>query len=248
MERKYKLVLINMRCIIVDDEPLALELLEDNIKNITRLELVASCRSAAQALQIIQEKEIDLVFSDIQMPGISGLQLVKSLSRKPMFIFITAYQEFAVDGFELDVIDYLLKPVSLERFLKASNKAINQYDLQKSRLIPASAPVNDYLFVYADYTLMRLNHDDITYIEGLKDYVKLYRNGHPKPLLSRITIKSLEEQLPAKQFFRTHKSFIINLNYVQSIRKGRIKLDGAEVPYSENYKDVIGRITGKIIN
>jgi len=235
-----------MRCIIVDDEPLALELLEDNIKKVERLQLVASCRSASQAIKIIQEQHIDLVFCDIQMPGINGLQLVKSLTIKPLFIFITAYQEFAFDGFELDVIDYLLKPVPLDRFLKACHKAMNYHDMENRSLNTVSSTAADNcLFIYADYTLVRLKHNDITHIEGLKDYVKLYRSGQPKPLLSRITIKSLEEQLPAGQFFRTHKSFIVNLNYIQSIRKGRIQLDGAEVPYSENYKDVIGRITGK---
>jgi DNA-binding LytR/AlgR family response regulator len=236
-----------MRCIIIDDEPLALELLEDNIRMVESLHLVASCRSAAQAIRIIQEQEIDLVFSDIQMPGINGLQFVRSLSQKPMIIFVTAYQEFALDGFELEVIDNLLKPVPIERFLKACDKALNRFYLQKNRTLSQTNAASDHLFVYADYTLVRLNHSEITHIEGLKDYVKLYRKGYPKPVLSRITIKSLEEQLPAGQFFRTHKSFIVNLNYIQSIRKGRIKLEGVEVPYSENYKDAIGRMTGKIV-
>ena len=163
-----------------------------------------------------------------------------------MIIFVTAYQEFAFDGFELDVVDYLLKPVPLERFLKACNKAIKQYDDQNNahtRVLPQ----NDHLFVYAEYTLIRLNHQEITHIEGLKDYVKLYRNGQVKPLLSRITIKALEEQLPPRHFFRTHKSFIVNLNYVQSIGKGRIKLNGAEIPYGESYKDVIVKMTGKAL-
>jgi len=234
---------VDMRCIIIDDEPLALELLEDNIKQVTRLQLVASCRSAAQAMQVLQEQQVDLVFCDIEMPGLTGLQLVKSLSQKPMVIFVTAYHEFALDGFELDVVDYLLKPVPLERFLKACNKALHLFNMQ-NRALPVPSQNRDHLFVYADYNLVRINHGEITYIEGLKDYVKLHRTG-AKPVLSRITIKALEEQLPAEQFFRTHKSYIVNLGYVQSVRKGRIKLDGAEVPYTDNYKEVISRMTGK---
>jgi DNA-binding LytR/AlgR family response regulator len=236
---------VDMRCIIIDDEPLALELLEDNIKQVERLQLVSSCRSAAQAMQVLHKQPVDLIFCDIQMPGITGLQLVKSLAQKPMVIFVTAYHEFAVDGFELDVIDYLLKPVPIERFLKACNKALHLFDLQNRPTHAAPQGNRDHLFVYAEYDLVRINHDEITYIEGLKDYVKLHRRGVSKPLLSRITIKALEEQLPAEQFFRTHKSYIVNLGYVQSVRKGRIKLDGVEVPYTDNYKGVISRMTGK---
>jgi two-component system LytT family response regulator len=238
---------IDMRCIIIDDEPLALELLEDNIKQVPRLQLAASCRSAAQAMQVLHTQEVDLIFCDIQMPGITGLQFVKSLAQKPMVIFITAYHEFAVDGFELDVVDYLLKPVPLERFLKACNKALHLFDIQNKPAVIAPEPNRDHLFVYADYNLIRINHGEITYIEGLKDYVKLHRNGIAKPILSRITIKALEEQLPAHQFFRTHKSYIVNLGYVQSVRKGRIKLDDAEVPYTDNYREVISRMTGRTI-
>ncbi|MEO7213499.1 LytTR family DNA-binding domain-containing protein [Mucilaginibacter sp.] len=238
---------VDMRCIIIDDEPLALELLEDNIKQMPRLQLVASCRSAAQAMQVLHTEPVDLIFCDIQMPGITGLQFVKSLAQKPMVIFITAYHEFAMDGFELDVVDYLLKPVPLERFLKACNKAFHLHNIQNKPATVAPEPNRDHLFVYADYNLIRINHGEITYIEGLKDYVKLHRNGIAKPVLSRITIKALEEQLPAHQFFRTHKSYIVNLGYVQSVRKGRIKLEDAEVPYTDNYREVISRMTGKTI-
>jgi DNA-binding LytR/AlgR family response regulator len=236
---------VDMRCVIIDDEPLALELLEDNIKQVERLQLVSSCRSAAQAMQVLHKQPVDLIFCDIQMPGITGLQFVKSLAQKPMVIFVTAYNEFAVDGFELDVVDYLLKPVPIERFLKACNKALHLFDLQNRPAYTVPQSNRDHLFVYAEYDLVRINHGEITYIEGLKDYVKLHRSGVSKPLLSRITIKALEEQLPPEQFFRTHKSYIVNLGYVQSVRKGRIKLDGAEVPYTDNYKGVISRMTGK---
>lgn len=236
---------VDMRCIIIDDEPLALELLADNLQQVPRLQLVASCRSAVQAMEVLRTEAVDLIFCDIQMPGITGLQFIKSLAQKPMVIFITAHHEFALDGFELDVVDYLLKPVPLERFLKACNKALHLYDMQNKPAAAAPERNRDHLFVYADYNLVRINHGEITYIEGLKDYVKLHRTGVAKPLLSRITIKALEEQLPADQFFRTHKSYIVNLGYVQSVRKGRIKLNDVEVPYTDNYRDVISRMTGK---
>ena len=236
-----------MNCIIIDDEPLALELLEDNISRVENLHLVAACRSATQALQILQDREIDLIFCDIQMPGINGLQFVKSLAQKPLIIFVTAYQEFALDGFELDVVDYLLKPVSFDRFLKACNKASQLFEHTRKHPPLAGADVSrKYIFLYADYNLIKVNHDDITYIEGLKDYVKIHRLSNPKAIISRVTIKSLESQLPPDIFFRVHKSYIVNLDHVHSMRKGRIKIADAEIPYSDSFKDVIAQMTGKI--
>ncbi|WP_248282207.1 LytR/AlgR family response regulator transcription factor [Mucilaginibacter robiniae] len=235
-----------MRCLIIDDEPLALELLEDNISQVANLQLTGSCRNAAQAMQIMQQQPIDLIFCDIQMPGINGLQLVKSLTQKPLVIFVTAYQEFALDGFELDVVDYLLKPVAFERFLKACNKASNLFELNKKQADEPVVKNRNHLFVYADYNLIKISHADITHIEGLKDYVKLYLINQPKPILSRMTIKALEEQLPSEQFYRVHKSYIVNLEHVVSIRKGRIKIGNAEVPFSDNYKEAISRMTGKL--
>jgi len=235
-----------MNCIIIDDEPLALELLADNISMVDKLDLVASCNSAAQAMQALQEHQVDLIFCDIQMPGISGLQFVKSLTQKPLIIFVTAYDQFALDGFELDVVDYLLKPVAVERFLKACNKALTIFE-QSKRLIeqPETEKRRKYIFLYADYNLIKVNHEDITYIEGLKDYVKIYVQNSPKAIISRVTIKSLESQLPADDFFRVHKSYIVNLDHVHSIRKGRIKIADVEIPFSDSYKDVIDRMTGK---
>lgn len=236
-----------MRCILIDDEPLALELLEDNIGKIDFLELKASCSSAAEAMQVLQQQPIDLIFCDIQMPGINGLQLVKSLPNKPLVIFITAYQEFAMEGYELDVVDYLLKPVAFDRFLRACNKAHHIFELQK-RPVALAEPRKQrrHIFLNAEYNLIKVSHQDITYIEGLKDYVKVYLISSPKPIISRITVKALEEQLPSDEFFRVHKSYMVNLEYVQSVYKGRIKLTDAEVPYTDNYREVISRMTGKL--
>src|ERR1700761_6658652 len=153
-----------MNCIIIDDEPLALELLEDNIRMVDNLELVASCRTAAQAMQALQEHAVDLIFCEIKMAGINGLQFLKSLAQKPLIIFVTAYEEFAPDGFELDVVDYLLKPVALERFLKACNKAATLLEQAKRPAVNDIEKRKKYIFLYADYNLIKVNHDDITYI------------------------------------------------------------------------------------
>ncbi|MDB5029451.1 LytTR family DNA-binding domain-containing protein, partial [Mucilaginibacter sp.] len=146
----------------------------------------------------------------------------------------------------LDVVDYLLKPVALERFLKACNKATTIFEQSKRVAEADPAKRKKYIFLYADYNLIKVNHDDITYIEGLKDYVKIYLASAPKAIISRVTIKSLESQLPVDEFFRVHKSYIVNLEHVHSIRKGRIKIADVEIPFSDSYKDVITRMTGKL--
>eukprot|EP01037_Dinobryon_pediforme_P007138 gene7138-7206_t len=174
-------------------------------------------------LELLYPGQIDLIFCDIQMPGLNGLQLVKSLVNKPMVIFITAYEKFAIDGFDLDVIDYLVKPVPLERFLRACQKAhqlfeMNEYSKEKH------LPVRKHLFVHSEYNLIKINIADIEHIEGLKDYVKIFLINQPKPVISRTSIKSLELQLPAELFFRIHKSYLINIDHVMQIRRGKISL------------------------
>ncbi|OCX51244.1 DNA-binding response regulator [Mucilaginibacter sp. PPCGB 2223] len=228
-----------MRCLILDDEPLSLEVLEDNIKRTGLFEVAERCSAPAQAMLALQHEQIDLLFCDIQMPGINGLQLVRSLKNGPPVIFITAYQEFALQGYELDVIDYLLKPVEIERFLQACQKAVRHIERGQRR------HQRDYFFLHVDYTLVKVPFNDIIYIEGLKDYVKVYLDSQSKPLLSRITFKALEEQLPGERFFRVHKSYIVNIDQVQSIRKGRIKTVQAEIPCSDNYKEIVGQMTGR---
>lgn len=235
-----------MNCIIIDDEPLALELLEDNIRMVDGLELLGSYQSATLAMQALQQHTVDLIFCDIQMPGVNGLQFVKSLVNKPLIIFVTAYDQFALDGFELDVVDYLLKPVAVERFLKACNKAKLIFEQNKRAASLDSEKRRKYIFLYADYNLIKVNHEDIMYIEGLKDYVKIFLSNALKPVISRVTFKSLESQLPADDFFRIHKSYIVNLDHVHSIRKGRVKVADVEVPFSDSYKDTIDRMTGRL--
>jgi DNA-binding LytR/AlgR family response regulator len=235
-----------IRCLIIDDELLALDLIEDNLKQVNYISIAGRCRTAAEALAFLQQEPIDLLFCDIHMPGLNGLQLVKSLINKPLVIYITAYEKFAVQGFELDVIDYLVKPVPLERFLKACQKAYQQFELKKL-LQAANTPQRKHLFVYAEYNLIKLSLDDIEYIEGMKDYVKIHVTKKDKPLISRTTLKSLELQLPQEQFFRVHKSYVINVDYVTRIQRGRIKTLNYELPLSDNYREMINKMIGKPI-
>lgn len=232
-----------IKCLILDDEPLALDLIEDNLKHVPYIQVVARCRNVAQALPYLQSGEIDLLFSDIQMPGSTGMDLVRSLPVKPMVIFITAYEHFALDSFDLEILDYMLKPVPLERFLKACHRAYQQFELQKLKATPVFLP-RKHIFVHSDYNLIRISLDEIEYVEGLKDYVKISVQGRERPILSRMSIKSLEQQLPDSQFYRVHKSYIVNIDYVVQIRRGKIKTGTAELPLSDSYRDIIHKMTG----
>jgi two-component system, LytTR family, response regulator len=224
-----------MKCIAVDDEPLALALLQDNIRQVPTLELVASCSTAMEALTILNKQEVDLIFLDIQMPGLTGLQLLQSLSVKPMVILITAYEKYALEGFNLDVIDYLVKPVPFERFLKACNKAIDFYRLKKNT--PSeSQSWPEYFFVNAEYGLVKIVFSEIRLIEGLKDYLKIHL-GETKPLIIRMSMKSIEEKLPPGKFFRIHKSYIIALSQITTIRRNSVYLGDLELPLSDLYKE-----------
>jgi len=227
-----------MRCIAVDDESLALDLLEDNIRKVPFLTLVNRCKNAFEAHEVVMKENIDLMFLDIQMPGISGVQFLQSISNPPLVIFITAYEQFALQGFNLDVVDYLLKPVSFDRFLKAANKAHELFTLKNAA--PASSS-SEYLFVNSEYNLVKINIRDIVYIEGLKDYIKIFIANATRPIITRLSMKSIEEKLPSDRFVRVHKSFIIAIDKIISIRKGKISINNVHVPISEHYKENLYR-------
>jgi DNA-binding LytR/AlgR family response regulator len=237
----------------VDDEPLALELLEDNIRKLPFLKLEASCSNAMEAMKILNANPnpIDLIFLDIQMPGLTGLQFIQSLQNKPMIILVTAYEKFALDGFNLDVVDYLVKPVSLDRFVKACNKAWELSQLKKSagQSLGSSAgtgPAQEYMFVNVDYSLLKVNFSDITYIEGLKDYIKIHLKSTPnKPIITRMSMKSLEEQLPMQKFIRIHKSYFISIEQITAIKKSSVFVGVMELPVGDSYKDAVALITGR---
>lgn len=223
-----------IRCLAIDDESLALDLLEDNISKIPFLSLAGRCKNVYEAQRIIQSETIDLVFLDIQMPGTTGVQFLQGQAGQfPLVIFVTAYENYALEGFNLNVVDYLLKPVPFERFLRAVNKA--QKLLETS--LPESTP--DYLFVNADYSLVKVTLSEIRYIEGLKDYVKIHLEGQTRPIVTRITMKALEEKLPASAFLRVHKSFIVAFSKIESIRNLRIKIGQVHIPVSELHSEAL---------
>lgn len=232
-----------MKCIAVDDEPLALALLEDNIRQVPSLELVASCTTAMDALTELKRQGVDLIFLDIQMPGLTGIQLLQSLAVRPMVILITAYEKYALEGFNLDVVDYLVKPVPFERFLKACNKALDFYKLKNNSLSGAPA-WPEYFFVNAEYGLVKIVFSEIRLIEGLKDYLKI-QQGETKPLIIRMSLKAIEEKLPPGKFFRIHKSYIISIDHITAIRRNSVFLGTLELPLSDLYKDNLLREIGQ---
>ncbi len=186
-----------MQCLAIDDEKLVLDLLVDNIQQVPFLHLVKACRNAMEATAILQNTRIDLLFLDIQMPGLNGLQLLQTLPHPPMTILVTAYEQYALEGYNLDVVDYLLKPVSFERFLKACNKALDRFQRQQLPAQPAPAEaMPDHFFVNVEYSLVKVTLADILYIEGLKDYIKIHVASSKKPVITRMSMKAIEEKLP----------------------------------------------------
>lgn len=234
-----------IRCIAIDDEPLALELLQDNISKVPFLQLVAACDSAMDALKIMEEQPVDLVFLDIQMPGLTGLQLIQSMTIKPMFILITAYEKYALEGFNLDVIDYLVKPVSLDRFIKACYKAKELFELKHASKENKTSAEAGYFFVNVEYSLVKITIADIVYIEGLKDYIKIHLKSSSKPVVTRMPMKTIEDQLPPKLFIRIHKSYIVAVAFITSIRKTSLFMDAIELPVSDSYREAITALTAK---
>ena len=236
-----------LRCLAIDDEPLALELLVDNISKVPYLELVASCSNPLEAMNVLKEKNVDLIFLDIQMPGLTGLQFIQSLTQRPMFILITAYEKYALEGFNLDVVDYLVKPVPLDRFIKACGKAWELHQLKNSQKDSGSAlPSPGYIFVNVDYSMLKIVLSDILWIEGLKDYIKIYLKNTPnKPVIPRMSMKAMEEELPASQFIRVHKSFIVSREHITAVRKNSLFIGTIEIPVGDNYREVITSIIGK---
>lgn len=224
-----------VKCIAIDDEPPALALLTGYIGKCPGLELLQTFDDAVAGNEYLQNNPVGLLFIDINMPDITGLDLVKSLKEKPMIIFTTAHQKFAIDGFELDAVDYLLKPISFERFTKAVNKAIEYYDY-KNKPVTKEA---DSLFVYSEYRMIKIPLQDIEYIESLEDYIRIHiTNG--KPVMTLLTMKKVLEKLPASQFRRIHRSYIVSVPKVKSILNRKVTLlSAAQLPVSDSYLDFI---------
>jgi DNA-binding LytR/AlgR family response regulator len=221
-----------LKCVAVDDEPLALELVKGFVKKIPGLELVKSFNDAVACASFLKLHAIDLLFVDVNMPDLSGIQMIQQLVHKPMIIFITAHKNFALEGFELDALDYLLKPVSFERFEKAVAKAIDYYHYRQS----GSKDENGSLFVHAEYRLVKIEFAHIDYIESLEDYIRIYvDNG--KPVLTLMPLKSVLEKLPVNLFRRIHRGFIVSMKKVQSAQHRKLRLvSGKELPVSKTYQ------------
>jgi len=238
-----------MTCLAIDDESIARRMLEDNIRQIPFLELVGTCKNAFEAMEALQRGPVDLIFLDIQMPGMLGTQFLQTLPEKPLVIFVTAYSNYAVESYDLDVVDYLMKPVSFERFAKAAYKALDAKQ-KKAALAaanaapppPAAHAAPDAFFVNVEYALVKITVSDITHIEGMKDYVKIFLAGAKKPVLTKSTLKGIEEKLPAEGFMRVHKSFIVNLKKVDSIRNREIKIGDCEIPVGESNLDALMQV------
>jgi len=232
-----------MRCIAIDDEKWALELLADNIRHIPFLELVARCKNAREVSEVLHNEKIDLIFLDVQMPGLNGLQFIQTLPDPPMTILVTAYEQYALEGFNLSVVDYLVKPVSLERFTKACNKAQLLFDMKRSKL-SAVIDRDEHIFVNVEYNLVKIIFDNINYIEGLKDYLKIHLTTSARPVLTRMSLKSMEEKLPHGRFVRTHKSFIVSIPKITSVKRDCVCINEKEIPVGETYKGSLDIITG----
>lgn len=219
-----------LHCAIVDDEPLALSLLESYVNKTPFLKLAGKYSSAVQAMNELPGKEIDLLFLDIQMPELNGLAFSKMVDTRTRIVFTTAFGQYALDGYRVNALDYLLKPISYVDFLQAANKALQWFELvQKPEEI-------DSIFVKSDYKLVQIELKKILYIEGLKDYVKIYTEDTPKPTLSLMSMKAMEELLPSARFMRVHRSFIVQKDKIRIIDRGRIVFDKAYIPVSDSYK------------
>ncbi|UJP64860.1 LytR/AlgR family response regulator transcription factor [Mongoliitalea daihaiensis] len=234
---------MKIKCIAVDDEPLALELVCKFINQTSFLELKGRFDNAIDALQFINNQEIELIFLDIQMPDLSGMELAriidgKQAGKKPKIVFTTAYNQFAIEGYKVDALDYLLKPFSYEEFLKATSKAYEFYEkLQFSSNTSPHAGTSDFIFLKVEYQLIKVMLADIMYVEAYKDYVKVHLKSKANPLLSLTSMKNMEELLPASDFLRVHRSTIVNIHHIDSISKNMLQVGDSQLAVSEHYKE-----------
>lgn len=235
-----------MKCVIIDDEPLAVDIIESYIQQVGGMEIVAKCNNPLDAITILNKNQVDLVFLDIEMPNITGIDLVKTLDNIPQFIFTTAYPQYALEGFDLNATDYLVKPIPFNRFLKAVSRAKEKYELEKgspdnnaSTQSPQNEIKNNFIFVKSEYDNVKINTDDIMYIQGLKDYIKIYVEGSNKAILTLSNFKEIQNKLPDNQFIRIHRSYIVNTSYIKSVQKTKIVIDDIRIPIGETYKNEV---------
>ncbi len=225
---------MQIRCVAIDDEPLALELLKEYIGKFPALKLQQTFDDAISGAEYLRNNPVDLLFVDINMPDITGLELVRSLKERPMLIFTTAHKKFAIEGFELEAIDYLLKPIQFERFARAVNRAVDFYQLKNA----TKSERNESLFVRAEYQLVRIELDEIEYIESVEDYLKIHLTTG-KPVMTLMTIKAVLQKLPPEKFKRIHRSYVIPLSKVKSVVNRKVRLTQIELPVSDSYAEFI---------
>lgn len=222
---------MTLNCAIVDDEPLALDLMESYVARTPFLKLAGKYSSAVQAMKELPGKQIDLLFLDIQMPELSGLEYSKMVSSDTRIVFTTAFEQYAIDGYKVNALDYLLKPISYADFLQAAHKALHWFELLHQPREEITS-----IFVKSDYKLVQIQLDNILYIEGLKDYIKIYEEGASKPILSLMSMKAVEELLPASRFMRVHRSYIVQKEKIRIVDRGRILFGKVYIPVSDSYK------------
>ena len=233
-----------IRCLAIDDEPLALKQLASYIQKIPFLQLVGSCDSAIEARRIMEEEMVDAIFIDINMPDLNGMEFVKSLSAPPLVVFTTAYSEYAIDGFKVDAVDYLLKPFGLDDMKRAANKVKRQYDLINAANGAAAAPAaiddadDGILFLKTEHRVVRVDISHIRYIEGMSDYLRIHFDDGNRPLVVLLSMKKIEERLPRNSFMRVHRSYIINLSKIQEVNKNRVIMDAdTYLPIGDLYRE-----------
>jgi DNA-binding LytR/AlgR family response regulator len=230
-----------IKCIIVEDEILAQQVLQSHLQNISHLELVGVCNNVIEAREILNKKEVDLIFLDIQLPGMTGLNFLRSFPESPLVILTTAYAEYALESYEFNVIDYLLKPISLERFTRAVNKVSN------GRLLSPAAKEKEtsyeHVFIRSGSKFFKVNFSEIFYIQGMKDYLKIYTRDHK--LITHQTMNEMEKILPPKQFIRVHKSFIVAIERIKVIYGNTIEVDQAVIPIGNSYKNHVMNLVGR---
>lgn len=226
---------MNLNCIIVDDEPLALDLLETYVRRTPFLRLTARCDNAVEALAALDKEPVDLAFLDIQMPELNGLELSRLITHRTKIVFTTAFEQYALEGFRVDAVDYLLKPFNYAEFLRAATKAQHLVELERNQSADACHP--DSIFVKSDYKFVQIELRHILYIEGLKDYVRIQTDTPQGGILTLMNMKNIEERLPADTFLRVHRSYIVNINQIKTIERNRIVFGKVYIPVSDSYKD-----------
>ena len=238
-------------CLIADDEPMALSLIESYVLKTPFLELKAKCNSAIKAMEFLEtDSDIDLFFLDIQMPDLTGIEFSRLLPAKSKVVFTTAFDQYAIEGYKVNALDYLLKPFDYNEFLNAAQKARNHFEINSVQNAEnqQNKKKSDFIFVKSEYRQIKINFSEILYIEGLKDYVKIYTSSHPRPILTLMSLKKLEEELPSEQFMRVHRSYIISLEKIEAIERNHVVIKDGFITIAPNYKDILMEyIKGKSI-